>query len=216
MFNLKNFIMEKSAIIMLGSKKSDSKSPFAVFENFGNWSYLKNNKIIPEGMYFAVVVPENNKKVDIFPDLFIQGYRPHSSVAKMSVSKRRYGRFVEGLAEFDDDMPIVSSQLYRAVGEREVELVLKVGECRQLPKIGLLACKICGEFNLERMGALKMVKYSCSASSGYFLKGRDYKVWAVVVGERKDFSLVKKALVFDFITGIPGIVEYKEEDFETV
>ena len=61
--------MEKSAIIMLGSKKSDSKSPFAVFENFGDWSYLKNNKVIPEGMYFAVVVPENNKKVDIFPDL---------------------------------------------------------------------------------------------------------------------------------------------------
>ncbi len=208
--------MKKNSIILVGNRKSDCKSSFAAFESFGDWAMLRKTKVIPEGMYFVVVIPQNERKIDIVPDLFVQGYRPHSSSAEMYVDKRRYGRFVTETVEFADDLPIFSSQLYQVIGERQVRLVLMEGESLEQDKIAALAGDICKELKLEQMSDLNTVMYHCSASSGYFLKQRDYKVWAMMVGERKDLCLVKKVLVFDFGTGIPGIVEYKAGDFEGI
>ena len=83
----------KKNIKMVG-EKSPIESSFAVFESFGDWLTLKRTKVLPQGVYFAVLRPTNKTKADIFPNLFVQGYRPHSSGAQIHVDKRRYAKFV--------------------------------------------------------------------------------------------------------------------------
>lgn len=216
--NLKHlYFMNETAIIMVGKKKSDCQSPFAVFETFKAWTHLREIKVIQNGFYFAVLVLQDKQNADIHPDLFVQGYRPHSSFAKLYVDKRRYGRFVKAEEkEYCDDVVFAAVQLYQIMGAREVRLVLKNGESHDLAKVTELAGQICQELKLELLGNLRLVEYYCPVSSGYFLANYHYKVWAAVVGERNGLKLDKKALIFDYETGIPGVVEYDDRHFETI
>lgn len=207
--------MKEKSILMRG-EKSDYTSSFSVFESLSSWEKVREYKVIPEGFYFAVLVVSGKKCVDVYPDLFIQGYRPHSSCGRMHVDKRRYAKFIndEGLREAPDDVVFFRSQLYQIVGKREVELVLKNGECRTVEGATKLTERICKEYSFEKLGDVKRCTYHCSDSSGYFLAHRSYDVWSVLVGENAGFTLDKKVLVIDYLTGIPSIVPYDESHFE--
>lgn len=207
--------MEKS-IIMVGDK-SDAFSPFAVFENFKGWTDLRKVKILPKGAYFAVLLLTDKQTADIMPDLFVQGYRPHSSGKNISVDKRRYGEFVkERRSAFKDDVVYHASQLYRVLGECEVQLVLRKDDAYCRGKISRLSEQICLENGYERLSEIKQYRYICPVSSGYFLAGRTYVVWSVLIGEPTGFSLEKKVLIFHYGTGIPAIVDYDDKCFEKI
>lgn len=209
--------MNETAIIMVGDKKSSCHSPFAVFETLKGWTTTRATKVIPDGAYFVVLIRQDGGNIDVHPNLFVQGYRPHRSFAKLYVDKRRYGRFVKAEGkEYSDDVVFAAVQLYQIMGGREVRLVLEDGESHDLAKVTELSNQICQELKLELLGKLQLVEYYCPVSSGYFLGNYHYKVWAAVVGERNGLKLDKKALIFDYNTGIPGVVEYDDRHFETI
>ena len=206
----------KKNIKMIG-KKSPIDSTFAVFESFSDWLTLKESKVLPEEVYFAVLRPTNKAKADIYPNLFVQGYRPHSSGAQIHVDKRRYAKFVPaGQKVAADDLEFNKVQLYQVKGEREVELVLQEGESQTLAGAEKLVNRICSERKIEKLSDIKRYHYTCPNSVGYYLKDRDYDVWSVLVGENTGFSLTKKVLVVDYLTGIPAIVPYQDKSFEKI
>ena len=208
-------MMKEKAIIMVGPK-SHHNSVFAVFESFRSWSLIKAEKVLDVGMYFAVLELRYNQRADIFPNLFIQGYRPHSSGAALHVDCRRYGAFIPSGSEkyAIDDLEFDAAQLYQIKGDEDVELILLDGQCKNASCIKKLAKRICKEQNFQELGELEHLMYHCPQSAGYFLALRSYEVWSVVVGENTGFSLSKKVLIFDYNTGIPAIVEYNDRHFE--
>lgn len=202
---------------MVGARRSPSASSFTVFEYFKNWSELKQEKVLPPGSYFVVVVV-GKKMVELKPDLFIQGYRPHSSSRIFGVSKRRYGAFVRcgsNNAAAEDDVVFEAANLYRIAGPQEVELILMDGESHDAVKIKELSARICATEQLEPLSSLCRYQYSPKESTLYFLAGRTYSVWSLVVGQSQGLSgMVKKVLVFDYETGIPAVVPYDESCFK--
>ena len=208
--------MEKNTIIMKGKKKSDVSSSFAIFESLNSWRRVADSKLIPYGVYFAVVTT-NKQWAEVKPDLFVQGYRPHSSSEMLSVIKRRYGAFVRnGTSEsqtYDDDVEFAQANLYQRIGELEVELVLSDGDSHDKDAMTALMLRICEQQYLQPLGELKVLNYFCKNSKAYFLSGRSYKVWAVMVGKDEDMSMTKKVLIFDYETGIPALVDYDESSF---
>jgi hypothetical protein len=209
--------MEKKAIIMVG-KKSSPHSVFAVFEHFNDWTTLRENKVIPDGFYFAVILSQSKTKVDIFPNLFVQGYRPHSSGAQIHVDKRRYDKFVpdNGMRVTEDDIAFEQVQLYKVIDGRKVELIFTNGESRIESVVQSLADRICQDGNFEKLGSVKRYRYHCPIAAGYFLACRSYDVWSILVGKSNGFSLEKKVLIIDYLTGIPAIVPYDDRHFEAV
>ena len=209
--------MKEKSIVMVG-RKSPLNSAFAVFEHFKDWVQLRAHKVLPDNAYFVVVILEHKNKADIAPNLFVQGYRPHSSGSQLSVEKRRYGAFVpEGEeTQFSDDVPFLQVQLYQIRGKNEVELILSSGDSRQKDRIEKLIERICQEHNYAKFGGVGLYSYHCPCSAGYFLENRVYRVWAVIIGESKDFSLEKKILVLDYYTGIPAVVAYDDEMFRKI
>lgn len=208
--------MENERIELVGEKRSAVCSSFSVFETYVGWKKWRESKVIPDGKYFAVLTTTH--KVELKPDLFVQGYRPHSSSGALSVERRRYGEFVRyGLQgqreEFNDDVVFLQANLYQVESGNKVELILEDGDSYSEEKMSDLVDRICWEQGLERLGDLHVCKYSCSLSEGYFLAGREYKVWAVLVGKNVELSLKKKVLVFDYETGIPALVEYEADAF---
>lgn len=209
--------MEKNAIHLIGHK-SPLSSPFAVFEHFGSWRDLREQKKLPIGVYFVVVVVADKNKADIYPNLFVQGYRPHSSGAQIHVDTRRYAAFVpdQSLVKSLEDVVYVESQLYQVKSDLEVELVLTVGEAQNKSCLIRLADRICAERQLEKLSEVKHYSYACPESVGYFLKGRVYDVWSLLVGINTGFSLEKRVLIMDYHTGIPAIVPYQDKCFELI
>lgn len=204
----------KNSIVMIGDK-SKALSSFAVFESFKDWKRIRDIKILPQGAYFAVLVLADRQAVDIMPDLFVQGYRPHSSGKNISADRRRYGEFVREKRDgFNDDVVFLQSQLYQVMGEREVTLVLKNGDSHSVEKIAQLAERICVANGYERLSDIKEYRYNCPVSAGYFLACRTYRVWSVLIGEPTGFSLDKKVLIFEYETGIPAVVGYDDRHFE--
>lgn len=206
--------MEGEKSIQIIGKRSPLDSAFAIFENFSDWVNLRKSKVLPDGVYFAVVLLGNKNKADIYPHIFVQGYRPHSSGAQIHVDKRRYGKFVlRGAKVAPDDVEFDTVQLYQIKGERAVELILTEGECQTLGGARKLIDRICQDRQLEQLSKVKHYLYDCPTSVGYFLKGRIYDVWSVLIGENTGFALEKKVLIVDYLTGIPAIVPYEDACF---
>ena len=206
--------MEKS-IIMVG-QKSPLDSAFAVFEHFKDWGTLRKSKVLPENAYFLVVVLADKNKADIAPNLFVQGYRPHSSGSHVAVDCRRYGAFLpeEKAVLAKDDIQFLQTQLYQIKGEREVELILRDGECTQKEAIERLVNQICSERSYTLLNDVQKYMYNSLKSAGYFLGGRKYPVWGALIGENVDGQLVKKMLILDYYTGVPAVVVYVDSLFE--
>lgn len=207
----------KNEIQLIG-QKSPLNSAFAVFEHFSSWKKLKEEKKLPEGVYFAVLVIANKNKSDIYPDLFVQGYRPHSSGAHIHVETRGYGAFVPSDDQIKslDDLVFEQAQLYQVKGNQKVELVLRNGECQSKIFVCHLVSRICAERNLERLSDIKHYRYRNSVSVGYFLAEREYEVWSLLVGVNTGFSLEKKVLIMDYYTGIPAIISYEDKCFKKI
>lgn len=210
----------RKEIQLVGTRRSQSGSSFTVFEYFKNWTDIRQEKVLPVGCYFIVAIVDK-KMVELRPDLFIQGYRPHSSSPVFGVSKRRYGAFVraglnpEPEQVVDDDVSFYQAHLYQVMGENEVELILEDGESHDQVKIQHVVSRICRDEKLESFSKLKRYLYSPKESILYFLAGRTYSVWSVVVGQSQGLSgIVKKVLVFDYETGIPALVPYDESCFK--
>lgn len=201
-------------IIML-DRKSNCSSDFAVFEHFRSWKNLRESLVLPNGVYFAVLVSLEKFRFQIEPNLFIQGYQPHSSGKNVVCSQRGYGAFIqdESLRRSEDDLLFFSSQLYQIKEKTIVELILCEGESQDLQKTKWLAQRICNERSYQQLGDLARYNYFCRSSAGYFLAGRNYQVWAMLIGESTGFSLKKRMLVIDFLTGIPSIVDYVDDNF---
>lgn len=223
-------MLREGAIQMIGPNKSAWRSPFVVFESFAKWGSLKDEKKLANGMYFAVMTTASKAKIDIIPNLFVQGYRPHSSGAVIHVQKRRYGEFVPAARgdKYNDDVVFDQVQLYQVKNDNNVELVLRDGEClndkgetitvkqecRTTKGIQKLVDRICADNSFEVLGNLKQYYYHCPVSSGYFLALRSYHVWSVLIGVNTGFSFQKKVLVMEYYTGIPAVVDYDDRHFE--
>ena len=209
--------MEKNAIRLIG-RKSPLSSPFAVFEHFGSWRDMREQKKLPIGVYFVVVVVDDKNKADIYPNLFVQGYRPHSSGTQIHVDTRRYGSFVPDrmFVRSTDDVVYIESQLYQVKDDLGVEPVLTVGEAQNRSCVIKLADRICAERSFEKLSEVEHYSYACPASIGYFLGGRTYDVWSLLVGINTGFSLEKRVLIMDYHTGIPAIVPYQDSCFAPV
>lgn len=204
----------KKSIIMTGGR-SPVDSAFAVFEHFKDWTGIRSIKVIPDGAYFAVLMLSQKDKADIAPNLFVQGYRPHSSGTFVTVDRRRYGAFVPDWedAQAKDDVKFLQAQLYQVLGAQEVRLVLKDSERYQKSAILNLVDGICQERAYTQLNEVRQYVYRASEAKGYFLANREYHVWGVMVGQNVDGLLVKKMLIVDYHTGIPAVVPYVDEHF---
>jgi len=71
------------------------------------------------------------------------------------------------------------------------------------------------EHKLLATSDIKMLRYHCDKSRGYFLAGRDYDVWAQLVGQVENTQeLTKKVLIVDYNCGLPCVVDFNEDNFE--
>ncbi len=215
--------METSKCPLMGEKKSKASSNLATFESFRDWRSLRMTKVIPNGAYFVagLLGDKKNNVVDIVPDIFIQGYRPHSSDGTFSGDKRRYGRMFVGCnepekLEFKDDMYLRDGNLYRAISDDGFGLIFFNGEWLIKANVEKLFTEICQELSLEVLSRCKRFWMTPSESCGYFLKGKKYPVLSLLVGSNEPMAGVKKkVLALDLNSGIPGLLNYyNPEDFE--
>lgn len=208
---------------LIGDKKSKSSSNLAVFEMYRDWKSLRFNKVIPNGAYFVGGLLSEKQKTmsDIVPDVFIQGYRPHSSDGAFASDKRRYGRIFVGCdnpnqLEYKDDLYLLEGNLYRAVSDDGFELIFFNGEWLIKANVEKLFAGICQELSLEILSRCKRFWLTPEKSCGYFLKGRRYPVLSLLVGANEPMAGVKKkVLALDLNSGIPGLLNYyNPDDFE--
>lgn len=203
---------------LTGEKKSESSSPMAVFEYYKNWPVLKAMKIIPDGFYFLVGVSVG-KKIDIVPDLFVQGFQPHSNSGPFRSLQRGYGKIFVGTDQTsditEDDVVLQQANLYQAKPNDQFELVLKCNEWHDQVTVEAFMQRFMIEHKLEKMSEIDLFKYRCPKSRGYYLSGRKYKVWAMLVGDASDGQrLQKKVLIVDYHTGLPCVVGFEANAFE--
>lgn len=209
---------------LVGSKSSSVSSNLAVFETFRDWKGLRFTKVIPNGAYFiaGVVVDGLRKRSsDIHPNIFVQGYRPHSSDGAFAGDKRRYGRLFVGFSmpkhpECDDDLYLVTGNLYRAINDTSFEMVLYDGEWLIKANVEMLFARICSELGLEILSRCKRFWLTPSKSCGYFLKEKRYPVLSLLVGKAVPMAGVQKqVLALDLNSGVPGLLDYyNPDDFE--
>lgn len=204
---------------LVGEKKSNPVSPMAVFEYYKNWPSLKAMKIIPEGFYFLVGVMVGKKRVDIVPDLFVQGYQPHSNSGPFRSLQRGYGKIFVGTNQTSDlteeDIVLQQANLYQAKPDDTFELVMFYNEWREREKVEAFMQRFMSERKLEKLSEIGLYKYYCPKSRGYYLSGRKYKVWGMLVGDASDGQrLQKKVLIVDYHTGLPCVVAYEPEAFK--
>lgn len=209
----------KQKKFLVGARRSAGQSDLAVFENYQHWPALHANKIIPVGFYFVagILCHLQQRKADLHPGIFVQGYRPHSSSGMFTVDRRSYGAIWVGeipeTAE-KDDVHLIEANLYRMVHGDDFELVLANKEWQDEEKVTAFMKRFREELGLEGLSGLKKFKYTCEKSRGYFLKGRNYEVWSQLVGRpEKSLELTKKVLIVDLHCGVPCVVDYQEENF---
>lgn len=204
----------------IGERRSPSSSDLAVFESAGLWCKIRQSKIIPNGFYFiAGILPDRLKKrADLVPNIFVQGYRPHSSNGPFACEKRSYGALWVGEVleslKHDDDLQLLEANVYKVVGNDCFELVLRNGEWRDLMVVEPFMSRLREEHDLLPTSDIKKFIYHCEKSRGYYLAGRDYVVWSQLVGVvETPHELSKKVLIVDYHCGIPCIVDFKEDKF---
>ncbi len=202
---------------LVGSKSSSVHSNLAVFETFRDWKGLRSAKVIPNGAYFVAGVVDDvlKKRVcDIHPNIFVQGYRPHSSDGTFSGDRRRYGRlFIGGFMprqfEYEDDLYLAKGNLYRAVDDTSFEMVMYDGEWLIKANVEALFAHICEELSLERLSRCKRFWLMPTKSCGYFLRGKKYPVLSLLVGKAVPMAGVQKqVLALDLNSGVPGLLDY--------
>lgn len=209
---------------LVGSKSSPVHSNLAVFETFRDWKTLRSTKVIPAGAYFiAGVVGDGLRKrvSDIHPNIFVQGYRPHSSDGAFAGEKRCYGRLFIGGAipkslEYEDDFYLAVGNLYRAINDTSFEMVMYDGEWLIKKNVEALFAHICEELSLEVLSRCKRFWLTPMKSCGYFLRGKKYPVLSLLVGKAVPMAGVQKqVLVLDLNCGVPGLLDYYNPlDFE--
>lgn len=209
----------KKEKFLVGERRSSGKSDLSVFENYKNWPEMRTMKVIPVGFYFVagILCHEQKNKTDLHPNIFVQGYRPHSSSGMFASDKRAYGALWVGempeTAE-KDDIHLVEANLYRMVLGDDFELVLANKEWLDEEKVDAFIKRFREEQGLEGLSNIKKLGYLCDKSRSYFLKGRKYEVWAQLVGRpEKSLELTKKVLIVDLHCGVPCVVDYVEENF---
>ncbi|MGN0914563.1 MAG: hypothetical protein ACI4OW_06690 [Alphaproteobacteria bacterium] len=209
---------------LVGSKSSPVTSNLSVFESFRNWKELRSTKVIPNGAYFvAGILDDASRKhvSDIHPNIFVQGYRPHSSDGFFARDRRRYGRLFVGFSmpehpEYEDDLYLITGNLYRAVDENSFEMVMYDGEWLIRENVETLFANISSELDLPMLSQCKRFWLTPSKSCGYFLKGRRYPVLSLLVGKAVPMAGVQKqVLALDLNSGVPGLLDYyNPDDFE--
>src|SRR5574344_295318 len=127
--------MDKEIKPLVGKKKTPVSEDLSNFESYAGWKSLKTSKVIPDGAYFVVGSLEGRNaklKSDIKPNIFVQGYRPHSSDELFLGDKRRYSQIFIGFpvpkVKKEEDLFLVSGNLYKAISEAEFELIFLDGE----------------------------------------------------------------------------------------
>lgn len=212
----------KKEKFLVGERRSSGASDLAVFENYKNWPALHATKIIPVGFYFVagILCHAQRNKADLHPDIFVQGYRPHSSSGMFAADKRAYGALWVGEmpeTAAKDDVHLLEANVYRMVHGDDFELVLANKEWENEEKVTAFMQRFREELGLEGLSGLKKFKYTCEKSRGYFLKGRTYEVWSQLVGRpEKSLELTKKVLIVDLHCGVPCVVDYAEENFSPI
>lgn len=213
---------KKENVGLIGDKRSSLDSNLANFE-FYNWGAIRVQKVIPNGAYFVAGILADRKKnsPDISPDVFVQGYRPHSSDGAFCCDKRRYGRIFIGsnaseTSEYADDLYLRTGNLYRAIDELSFEMVFKDGEWLVKENVEGLFCKICEGMGFMILSRCKRFWLTPSKTCGYFLKERKYPVLSLLVGKNAPMAGVQKmVLVLDLNSGVPGLLDYyNPDDFE--
>ncbi len=215
---------KKNGFPLLGERRSPSVSALAVFECFESWDWLYTSKVVPEGLYFVAGVLTGNRKsftADIHPNIFVQGYRPHSSDEAFSSVRRRYGRLFVGVPKpekctYDDDVYLAEGNLYHSFGKAGFELVLANGEWLKRENVENLFSNICERYSLSVLSKCKRFWMTPDQSYGYFLKGRKYPVLSLLVGAAEPMVGVKKmVLALDLNSGVPGLLKgYNPDWFE--
>ena len=205
----------------VGDRRSPVSSALAVFECSNVWSKLQPTKIIPEGFYFiAGLLPHNlRRKADVVPNIFVQGYRPHSENCLFASEQRSYGALWVGEMEEEklrkDDICLMEANVYQVVGNGCFRLVLMNLEWREHTNASVFMDGLREEHKLLATSDIKMLRYHCDKSRGYFLAGRDYDVWAQLVGQVENTQeLTKKVLIVDYNCGLPCVVDFNEDNFE--
>ncbi len=209
----------KKEKFLVGERRSSGASDLAVFESYKHWPALHATKIIPVGFYFVagILCDAQKRKADLHPNVFVQGYRPHSSSGMFAADKRAYGAIWVGempeTAE-KDDVHLLEANLYRIVHGNDFELVLANKEWEDEEKVDAFIRRFREEQGLEGLSNIKKLNYSCDKSRSYFLKGRKYEVLAQLVGRpEKSLELTKKVLIVDLHCGVPCVVDYQEDNF---
>ena len=209
----------KKEKFLVGERRSSGASDLAVFESYKHWPALHATKIIPVGFYFVagILCDAQKRKADLHPNVFVQGYRPHSSSGMFAADKRAYGAlWVGDMPETaaKDDVHLLEANVYRMVHGDDFELVLANQEWLDENKVDAFMRRFREEQGLEGLSDIKKLKYSCDKSRSYFLKGRKYEVLAQLVGRpEKSLELTKKVLIVDLHCGVPCVVDYQEDNF---
>lgn len=215
--------MEEKSYCFVGERRSSGSSDFAVLECTRLWKDILARKIIPEGFYFVagILTARRGREITLRPNIFIQDYSPHSSNGPFSSSKRGYGAIWVGESgenvPAEDDIIFAEAKVYQIVENGCFRLVLENLEWRDEHKAADFMTNLREERKLVKTSEVRRMIYHCPKSRGYFLAGRDYEVWAQLIGIVEEAqNLAKKVLIVDYNCGLPCIVDFNEDDFKMV
>ncbi|MDR1026005.1 MAG: hypothetical protein LBL47_01270 [Lactobacillus sp.] len=158
------------------------------------------------------------------PSIYILDYRPINDTLDTGYGTRSYEKAWsfenrDGFAGVETkDLLFTESALYKSISETEFALVFKDGEWKEKAKAKAFLAKLAKELGYtvfpyfpEMNGKKKVMQkrlFECKKSVGYFLKGKSYEVYSLVVGKVLPLSGYEKKIIFlDYETGIPGVLD---------
>lgn len=222
-------ILFMDAKILLGEKHSPSTSPLFDFEagTVKSWRLLKNALQIPDGFLFLAGVVKYkgtpNANLRFGKDyVFVQSFLPHKSDGGI-YKTRNFGRIYslyEPATKDDDDVVLDDTSIYLSLPNDRVRLILGIGEHRNAKAVKQMFDFIRTQRGLRdfapenSLPKLFEVTFK-TKSSGYFLKGKTYQVWAAPVGipDQQTGEIAKGWVFCDVNCGIPAIIKAEREEF---
>lgn len=221
--------MKKFKPVLDGEKHSPLFSSLATFEHFSMeyWPRVVTAKKLKPGDFFLVGALKYDEDFDLSDfrfsknRLFVQSN--YSYEGSSLFAPRNYGAFYSfyqpDVLPYEDDIVFEESAVYQLLPDKRVRLVLGNLEHLKRDCIDKMFQLICEEFRVlpsmfpSSLPYLSHVRFRKSV--GYFIKNREYDIWAKRVGLwNEDHSdLTTGWICCDINCGVPVIVKDKNDFF---
>lgn len=207
-------------------------------QGYGKLKDVLREKKIHDWAYFVVGYAKDGEEDLPGSGLYIAGYRPYSDYTKFNIKKRGYSRIVvkpdeELLAKYfspQQVMEINRVAKQKIPGEKRFEkaqlylmedafighfsLEMENQDWLNPKKVKSLVNRNIENRRLQDYSEPELYLYSPRESNGYFLEGKDYVVWVVIVGVQDTYrgEYKKRSLCIDVLSGSVCVVPFSKDD----